>query len=706
MATRRRRKSRRRADRTTDLATERSLFDRGILHAVLRERAAASEARTRSAVWQAAIDDVLDAITGRLDRLKSRGLGDERRNPWKTAIYAETMRRVAKILADTERVFRQEVAASMLEFGRAEVAWQAKSIEDTLRISLTRPPVNIARAAMTQTPVDGLALEDWTEGLRKRTEARIREVLNRGILRGEATPTMARDVAKIADVTRKHAEGVTRTALTHAAMAGRETLFQANADVIIGVVWVSVLDSRTTEQCVLGSTSFASIGPVRRLYRRRYEGDLIVIATAGGEQIRVTPRHPILTARGWCPAEEVEPGHDVVYSVAGNGLGVGAGEHVGVQPSFSEVADPLFEVAGSRVTKKGASAADFHGDGRSVDDEVDVLDIDGDLLAHLEAARAQLPRDKVLRLDRALAALRGSALTAEGGLPAVLGGRLPAVDPAELHGEAAEQRVDSGLGAAGAADDVGGTLAGAEPLDDRRGLGVGDLGVLASPEGGHGSVPLEEGRHEGRGGPELAPERRGGLPVPVAPQDVIGVWRELASSSHVYNATTDSSAYQAGGIVVHNCFTRDGKVYFIGEGPRPPAHFRCRSDVAPLTRSVEDIVAGKTDPPTMEDLLAAKDRRLGRRAAYDYSTGINRQVPIGMTFEQWLRTQPATIQDEVLGRDAARLWRTGKIRFESMLQNERVLTLTEVIRREGLTAADLRAAGIRAPGRYLPRAAG
>src|SRR5262249_40357188 len=44
-------------------------------------------------------------------------------------------------------------------------------------------------------------------------------------------------------------------------------------------------------------------GPtVEKGFRRRYEGELIVISTADGDELAITPNHPVLTDRGWVPA--------------------------------------------------------------------------------------------------------------------------------------------------------------------------------------------------------------------------------------------------------------------------------------------------------------------------------------------------------------------------------------------------------------------
>ena len=53
--------------------------------------------------------------------------------------------------------------------------------------------------------------------------------------------------------------------------------------------------------------------------RRRYQGELVIIRTAGGKELPATGNHPVLTDRGWVPANLVQEGDHVVRSTRGQG---------------------------------------------------------------------------------------------------------------------------------------------------------------------------------------------------------------------------------------------------------------------------------------------------------------------------------------------------------------------------------------------------
>jgi len=102
------------------------------------------------------------------------------------------------------------------------------------------------------------------------------------------------------------------------------------------------------------------------------------------------------------------------------------------------------------------------------------------------------------------------------------------------------------------------------------------------------------------------------------------------------------------------CRGRDGMVYPINSGPRPPAHIGCRSTTIPaLKRNIPD------------------------------NSGDDGRVPMPENYDAWLRKQPRGFQDDVLGKAKAKLFRDGGLtldRFITRAGDE--LTLDELRERE------------------------
>ena len=89
------------------------------------------------------------------------------------------------------------------------------------------------------------------------------------------------------------------------------------------------------------------------------------------------------------------------------------------------------------------------------------------------------------------------------------------------------------------------------------------------------------------------------------------------------------------------CQSRDGTVYPVDSGPRPPAHFRCRSATAPILKSWKELGIDMEEAPA------------GTRASMDG------QVPEAETYQTWLKKKSAAFQDDVLGPTRGKLFREG-----------------------------------------------
>lgn len=113
------------------------------------------------------------------------------------------------------------------------------------------------------------------------------------------------------------------------------------------------------------------------------------------------------------------------------------------------------------------------------------------------------------------------------------------------------------------------------------------------------------------------------------------------------------------------CRARDGKVYEPGKGPRPPAHWRCRSTTTPVTKSFRDLGIDLDEVPA------------GTRASMDG------QVPADLTYGGWLARQPAAVQDDILGATKGKLFRDGGLTVDRFVDRAgREYTLDELKRRE------------------------
>lgn len=114
------------------------------------------------------------------------------------------------------------------------------------------------------------------------------------------------------------------------------------------------------------------------------------------------------------------------------------------------------------------------------------------------------------------------------------------------------------------------------------------------------------------------------------------------------------------------CASLDEQTFPIGQGPRPPMHFNCRSTTAPVLKSWKELGIPLNEAPD------------GTRAS------MNGQVPEKMTYSKWLKKQPTDIQNQVLGPTRAKMFRAGTPIDKFVNNKYNVLTLDELRQLEGL----------------------
>ena len=109
------------------------------------------------------------------------------------------------------------------------------------------------------------------------------------------------------------------------------------------------------------------------------------------------------------------------------------------------------------------------------------------------------------------------------------------------------------------------------------------------------------------------------------------------------------------------CISRDGQMYPLDSGPRPPAHPNCRSTTVPVLKSWKELGINLDEAPE------------GTRASMDG------QVPASETYQTWLKRQPFAFQDDVLGPSRANLFRSGKLTVDKFTDEKgHIYTLDEL----------------------------
>lgn len=136
--------------------------------------------------------------------------------------------------------------------------------------------------------------------------------------------------------------------------------------------------------CLPGDSAIEFAAGCKKLWRRRYSGDLTEIVTASGKSIKATPNHPVLTGRGWLPIQSVNVGDDVIRIGEQIVGGVEANVNRDVA-KFSEIFDAVANYI--RPVAAVGIGFEFHGD--HADGEVETVNIDGFLPSEVDTDAAK-----------------------------------------------------------------------------------------------------------------------------------------------------------------------------------------------------------------------------------------------------------------------------------------------------------------------------
>lgn len=297
--------------------------------------------------------------------------------------------------------------------------------------------------------------------------------------------------------------------------------------------------------CLVDGTRVLSPSSILAATRRVYEGEVVTIRTTRGDELSVTPNHPVLTFAGWKPAGEIKEGDKLV----GHSFSDASFPHVGVRspsthnPYEKQVPTPINEIWESLGVKSSmrhavvpSSPEDFHGDGSY--GKIDVV-LPNSILGHSTDTPVGKPVEDGLFVFAGDDPLSGHSSGNESGV------RILSSSP-------------SGMGNTGIV----------EPLFRSKSSLLQKLRIgLRSDRG----VPLKQCSTNGEPGtPEVASQagltltgdvsladfldRKGMLVSPYTTllvSEVIRIPRDVAR--HVYNLQTSDGFYVAEGIVTHNC---------------------------------------------------------------------------------------------------------------------------------------------------------
>lgn len=446
----------------------------------------------------------------------------------------------------------------------------------------------VRTAVRTREPLSAAQIDRMVERYRARylayrgeTIARTEALRATSIAREEATRQMIEQADIAPDEVKRtwHATHDRRVRHWHASMDGQkrglEELFTDGLGNRLRYPGDARAPASTTLNCFPANT-IVDARNIRVGYRRFYEGRLIVIKTAGGRNLAGTPNHPILTARGWVPLNML---NESDYAVCGafSKRGSSCDPYINHMPSciaekFNTISDAGHSVRSPTI------GVDFHGDG--MDGNVDIVFADRELMDGAKSSPIE-PFNHI-QFSNTDGDSFSSLPSSRAGREMVMGHLLPSnavMSGFDLNGPLDTVHISPfesfGLGSSAnvaatdfkkAADSISGNTEFIRhhffrhPAVIEENNVAQNIHVTASPMRGDAfrmvsefKAGLNECFLEGlRTDTFVSCDLSDGMPIIISLDKIIDI-RELAFSDHVYNLETESGAYIANGLVVHNC---------------------------------------------------------------------------------------------------------------------------------------------------------
>lgn len=206
---------------------------------------------------------VLDQADLELEARISRGV-EEGRAPQAIRRLRDLRVELQRLNRDAYRTVGQELTGELGDFATRLAPAQAGILERSIPFawSFTRPSEQLLRSIITSEPFQGDLLRPHIDKLAGNRQAALMAAIEQGLVQGDSLSEIlirvrgrrrgnrfAGGILDAHQVGRPALEGLIRTATQHVQTRALGSLYEANADLVAGAMWVATLDHRTCKIC-------------------------------------------------------------------------------------------------------------------------------------------------------------------------------------------------------------------------------------------------------------------------------------------------------------------------------------------------------------------------------------------------------------------------------------------------------------------------
>lgn len=163
-----------------------------------------------------------------------------------------TLKDARRITQGAMRKAYDRTKGRLESFAEDEASWQVKTLRSTATpfgVEFGAPAVGLVRAIVASKPMHGKQLKEWFKDISRVASSQVERSVRIGMAEGESISNIVKRVRSSLDLTKRQATTIVRTAVNHVANYANELVYQENEEVIKGIQYVAVLDTRTSEIC-------------------------------------------------------------------------------------------------------------------------------------------------------------------------------------------------------------------------------------------------------------------------------------------------------------------------------------------------------------------------------------------------------------------------------------------------------------------------
>lgn len=172
-----------------------------------------------------------------------------------------SVKRLESLLASIEnargvswKAVNAEWTDQMLGLSAQEPVFLDKTLKAVMPVTLSTsmPQSDVLVHVAHNTPFEGAVLREWSQGLQASELDRMAKAIRLGMTQGEPTADITRRLLGLGgqtQITRNHADAITRTAVNAVSNAAKAAYYEENSDIVKEELFCATLDARTTITC-------------------------------------------------------------------------------------------------------------------------------------------------------------------------------------------------------------------------------------------------------------------------------------------------------------------------------------------------------------------------------------------------------------------------------------------------------------------------